>query len=409
MKVLVVPNDLGSGSQIAALRLAEATRDRGHEVIVFSVDGPLAARCRANGIRLVVAPKARTRPALGLARRLRRVCRAEGVDLVHAYETVAIAEAFVGAHLLDGLPMVGTVHGTQVPLRSIPPRIPLVVGGRPALARRLAGLRPGPVVAVAPPVDLPPAGSRAQGEHFRADLGLDPDAPVLVVVSRLVAVEKVPGIEAVITATGLLARDRPLHLVVVGDGPMKPAFEDVGRSATGQLGRPVLTFTGEIADPGPAFAAADIVLGRGTSVLGGMAHGKPAIVLGAHGACGVVDEGSIDHYLEHAFLEPPGPPRRLVDLLAGLLDDPARRHELGALGRHVVAQSRSADEAAQALEAVYRAALRSVSPRREALLQGVVLVTRLVPRRLRRVIRPRAWFRKLRWRGGGPRSAGKLG
>ena len=45
-------------------------------------------------------------------------------------------------------------------------------------------------------------------------------------------------------------------------------------------GRQVVLLTGEIADPRPAYAAADVVVGQGGSALRGMAFGKPLVVVG---------------------------------------------------------------------------------------------------------------------------------
>jgi hypothetical protein len=133
-------------------------------------------------------------------------------------------------------------------------------------------------------------------------------------------------------------------------------------------------------------------------VLEGLAQAKPGIVLGGQGTAGVVDERSLDHYREHGFLEPPGS-GPLTDLIEELLDDRDRRLRLGALGQQYVVAHRSADEAAATLDDIYRAALVTQTPRRVAAGEAAVLATRYLRRRVRRVVRPRSWVRRLFRRG----------
>jgi hypothetical protein len=49
------------------------------------------------------------------------------------------------------------------------------------------------------------------------------------------------------------------------------------------LARHAVVLTGELIDPRPAYAAADIFVGMGSSALRAMAFGKPVVVVGARG------------------------------------------------------------------------------------------------------------------------------
>ncbi len=59
MKVLFYPHSMEvGGSQLNALQLAGAVRERGHEVIVLSEPGPLVERVRRMGTRAYRNPRA---------------------------------------------------------------------------------------------------------------------------------------------------------------------------------------------------------------------------------------------------------------------------------------------------------------------------------------------------------------
>ncbi|BCW48489.1 glycosyltransferase [Arthrobacter sp. StoSoilB13] len=84
-------------------------------------------------------------------------------------------------------------------------------------------------------------------------------------------------------AVAELARLRDVRLVIVGDGPgMSDAMAKASVINDG-LGRRVVLLTGELEDPRPAYAAADVVLGMGGSALRGLSFGKPLVVQGERG------------------------------------------------------------------------------------------------------------------------------
>ena len=97
--------------------------------------------------------------------------------------------------------------------------------------------------------------------------------------------------------------------------------------------------TGELADPRPAYAAGDILLGMGGSALRAMAFAKPLVVLGELGFALPVTPETVDTFLWQGFYglgDGDRRPEGLADLLRPLLADPARRGELGAFARQWV-------------------------------------------------------------------------
>src|SRR5664280_1738233 len=111
MRVLVHPIDLEiGGSEINAIDLAAAVRDRGHDVIVYSRPGPLRDLVFERKLRHIEAHfPARPRPSPVAVWELRKIVREEQIDLVHAYEGYSFVEAFYGARLCCGTPTLGTL------------------------------------------------------------------------------------------------------------------------------------------------------------------------------------------------------------------------------------------------------------------------------------------------------------
>ena len=159
LRILVYPHDMAmGGSQLNAIELAAAVRDLGHTVAVVGDDGPLVRLVHDLGLRHIPVPAARRRPSPAVARDLRRLVRAEGVDIVHGYEWPPGLEAYAAVSPLHRSAAVCTVMSMAV-APFLPASLPLVVGTR-AIQEKVAAGRPGPVHLIEPPVDMAgePAG-----------------------------------------------------------------------------------------------------------------------------------------------------------------------------------------------------------------------------------------------------------
>jgi glycosyltransferase involved in cell wall biosynthesis len=349
------------GSQLNAVDLATTMRDRGHDVLLFAPreagPGPVAELVARRGLRLVTAPTPRSRPSPAMAAALRRVVRRERIDLVHTYEAPLSMEAFFGAHLLDGVPLVFTLYAMTVP-HWLPGSVPLVVGTR-ALAREARARCGGGVTLLEPPVDTAADDPAiVDGSAFRRQVGVADGERLLVIVSRLAADMKYPGIAETMDAIGLLGA-APVCLAVVGDGECFPTLRGHADAVNERLGRRAVVLTGALADPRPAYAAADVVLGMGGSALRGMAFGKPLVVLGEDGFWSPFTPATAERFLWQGFHGVGDGDRSAVPLAAHLrdliADEPARRR-LGDYGRRLVLERFSLHPAADALEARYREA-----------------------------------------------------
>jgi hypothetical protein len=184
-------------------------------------------------------------------------------------------------------------------------------------------------------------------QEFRQRLGVRDDELAVVIVSRFARALKQEGLETAIRAAGRLAPQFPMRLVLVGDGPAMPDLRALADRTNAAVGREVVLLTGEILDPRPAYAAADIVVGMGGSLLRSMAFGKPCIVQGERGFFKILDMDSAREFRWHGFFGIGGGgsgEERLVAQLGQLLDDaPMRRRNadfaLGLVRRHYSLES----------------------------------------------------------------------
>jgi glycosyltransferase involved in cell wall biosynthesis len=353
------------GSQLNAIELAAAVRDLGHEVAVLGEPGPLVDRVRAMDLEYLPVPADRRRPSLAVASRLRGLIRSRRLDIVHGYEWPPGLEATAAAFARGGAAAVCTVMSMAV-APFLPASLPLVVGTQ-ELRDRTARGRVGPVYLIEPPVDVVLNAPGHPVAEFRDRFGLhgrDAQPPMrmfdLVMVCRLVPELKLEGILTAIDVVGELARQRPVRLTIVGDGPAASTVRERAEAANARAGRRVVVLTGQLDDPRPAYAAADAVLGMGGSALRGLAFGRPLVVQGEQGFWELLTPQSCETFLHQGWygLGDGGDGRdRLRAILHRLMDDEALCRSLGEYGRDLAVTRFSLQRAATVQEDIYRRAL----------------------------------------------------
>ncbi|HEX7805533.1 MAG TPA: glycosyltransferase family 4 protein [Cellulomonas sp.] len=371
MRILVYPHSMEmGGSQLNAVELAGAIRDRGNDVGVFGPDGPLVDAVHGRGLSHVVAPVPRVRPSPAVMRRLSEVVSRGRYDLVHAYEWPPAMEAVYGPFMRFGTPTVCTVMSMAV-APFIPPRLPLTVG-----TAELAELERGHrdhVSLLEPPVDTE-LNKPGDQRTARAELGVADSELLIVVVSRLAAQLKLEGILDAVRAVGLLASELPVRLLVAGDGPCRGEIEAEAAQVNAHHGHSIVTLTGNLADPRPAYDAADIILGMGGSALRGMAFAKPLVVQGERGYWRLLEPSSLPVFLKQGWYgigQGDDGAQVVAAILRRLLSDPGERARLGAFSREVIEERFSLTAAASAQESLYRA---SIAARPSRLQWGPSLV-----------------------------------
>jgi glycosyltransferase involved in cell wall biosynthesis len=178
---------------------------------------------------------------------------------------------------------------------------------------------------------LPPSGG-----GLREALDLRPDHVVFGYIGRLVPIKGLPTLlEAFALALG---RAPSARLVLVGDGPDRPALQEQV-TALG-LG-PAVRFAGWRTDLPALYRTFDAVVlssrneGTPLAVIEAMAAGRPVVATSVGGVPDVVADGKT------GMLVPPDDPRTLADALVALVDGPALRRSLGAAGRQAVGRYRS--------------------------------------------------------------------
>ena len=295
-----------------------------------------AEALEADGVRVIgLARKATT--DIAPWRRLARTLRENRIDVLHAHK--------FGSNLW------GTLVGTAA-------RTPVIVAhehswsfeGEPVrrlIDRHVVARRADAVIAVSREdrrrmieiVGMPadkvrfvpngaPAFAGAQGRDVRAELGIAPGAPVVGTVGML-RPEK--AFEVLIEAAVTLREQHPdLVVLIAGYGPDKARIEGEIRSRDLNGAVRLLGHRDDVADLVHAFDVGVLCSDReGTpmSVLEYMEAGRPVVATRVGGVPDIVVDG------EHGLLVPPRDPAALAGALGALLDDPARREEMGRRGQ----------------------------------------------------------------------------
>ncbi|MFB7676460.1 glycosyltransferase family 4 protein [Kitasatospora purpeofusca] len=360
VRVLVHLNNLAlGGAQLNAVDIARTLRDRGHDPVLFAqgVDGPapLVEVAAGHGLDVVVAGGPDT-PHSEVRRRLGRLAAEHGSQLLHAWEVRAARNSYFGPGRYGRIPVVTTFYGIRM-LRGLPRHQPLVLGLGALLGDgRAFGHRD--VSLIEPPVNTATdAPGLVDGTAFRRRHGIGDEELLLAIVTRLVpALEKDAGAELTVDAVRQLDDPR-VRLVIVGTGPSLEPLRARAAAVNEALGRQAVLVPGQLADPRPAYQGADIVLGMGGSALRGLAFGKPVVVHGAAGYAAVHEPGPLvePHASRcmYGFGDGSRSPEAMAAQLRGLLDDPARRAELGAWGRQWVVGRFSLESVTGAFEELY--------------------------------------------------------
>lgn len=312
----------------------------------------------AMDLPVVEAPAPGRRPSSRAALALTEAVRHGRFDIVHGYEWPPTMEAAYGPHVRCSTPVVSTVMSMAV-APFLPRHLPLVVGTeliRDSCA--VAGFSR--VKLLEPPVDIVANAPRPRPRVFASQWGIAPGQPVVVVVSRLAEELKKSGLLEAVQAVGELPAALGARLMVVGDGPARPEVEERARLTNSTCGREVVTLTGELLDPRPAYALADVLLGMGSSVLRGMAFEKGGRGTGRGGFWSVVSPATLPMFLRQGWYglgDGSSGTARLMRTLLDLLSDEQARRELGTFSRRVVRDRFSLERAAVLQEAVHEESL----------------------------------------------------
>lgn len=370
MRILVFPHDLGiGGSQINAIEISAALQRRGHDIVIFGTPGALNERIGELGLEFIEGPRVSHRPTPAIVRALTHLVADRNVNVLHGYEWPPTLECLLAARRSSAVAVSTVMSMAVAPF--IPKHVPLLVGTTDILYRekQFGRLR---VELMEPPVDLDENNPHIDvgATTFRHRWGLADSSFVVVVVTRLAMELKLEGILAAIEAVGKIANDIPVQLLIAGDGAARSKVESAADAVNAACGRKAVILLGEMSDPRPAYATADVVLGMGGSALRAMSFAKPLIVQGEQGFWELLTPDSLPLFLEQGWFGVGGDarngPARLAGLLCATYRDPDRTRALAAFGLEVVSERFSLSRAAEIQEDFY---LRALDARLNSRLQ----------------------------------------
>lgn len=166
----------------------------------------------------------------------------------------------------------------------------------------------------------------------RKDLGVPPDAPVLLTVGRVAEEKNLPYL--LTACLEVLDRAPDAWMVFVGDGPAEDTLREQAKAA-GEAGKRVL-FAGRRSDEAlrNAYAAADVFVFASTSETQGMviaeamAAGSPVVALDADGVREVLRDGENGRMLPAEASE-----SEFAEAVCALLDDEDTRDSMREAAR----------------------------------------------------------------------------
>ncbi|MEC8759054.1 MAG: N-acetyl-alpha-D-glucosaminyl L-malate synthase BshA [Bacteroidota bacterium] len=335
MRVGMVCYPTFGGSGVVATELGKALATQGHEVHFITYDQPVRlGSFRPNvyyhEVRISKYPLFDYPPyELVLASKMVEVVRQQKLDLLHVHYAIPHASsAYTAKQILkDGgihLPVITTLHGTDITLLgkdpSFEPVISFAINQSDAVTAVSSSLRSDTYklfginrdIEVIPNFICPGHFDGLGSEHDRSEFATEGEALVCH-VSNFRSVKRV---EDVVRAFALLAEERPARLLMVGDGPDRPAAERLARDL-GVTDR--ITFLGKLKNPLEALALADLFLlpseseSFGLAALEAMACGVPVVATEAGGLPEVIRHGV------SGMLAPVGDVERMADHAAFLL------------------------------------------------------------------------------------------
>jgi L-malate glycosyltransferase len=362
MKLLVYAHQLEvGGTQVNAIDLAVALRDLHHwDPVLFATPGPMVERVQRSGLRFLPAPHPGFHPSPARMSALRAAVRSERPELLWVWDWWQCVDALYAVHLPLRMPMVVTDMSMSL-IRLLPKRVPTTFGTQQIVDQAIAAGR-GPVAFIPPPVDVRAnAPGAVDAGLFRQSHALEAGDFTVVTVSRLDQAMKRESLFRTIDAVAVVGPHLPVRFVIVGDGPARRDLEQHANRTNVALGRQAITFAGELLDPRPAYAAADVVVGMGGSALRGMAFGKPVIVVGQGGFAVPFTPGTAPSFLYRGFYgrgEGTAGNDPLAQQIRSLYQNPQRAVALGEFSRDFVLQHFALETVSTRLATFCRDAVR---------------------------------------------------
>jgi glycosyltransferase involved in cell wall biosynthesis len=333
-------------------------------------EGDLLGEARARGVDPRIIPELgraiRPHRDLVALAKLVRIFRHLRPDIVHTHTAKAGTLGRLAA-FLAGVPVaIHTFHGHVLEGYFSAPLARLFLAIERALAKRtdrIIVVSPRLKAAIlakgigsAATVEVVPlglelarfAGTRPPGANLRATLGIPPEAPLLAIVGRLVPIK---DHATLFQALRLLCLEGlSPHLLVVGDGELRPELE---RLAAGLGLDACIHFLGWRDDLEAIFATVNVVIcssrneGTPVALIEAMAAGVPVLSTDVGGVGDLIVHG------ETGWLVPPGDPPAMAEAVRSILAGPARSRQVAAAGCAAVLAWHGAEGLIHRMEELY--------------------------------------------------------
>jgi N-acetyl-alpha-D-glucosaminyl L-malate synthase BshA len=354
------------GSGVIATELGLALAERGHDVhFICAHAPPRLVEARHVTLHAVQTPSHALLPdgeyALALASRLAEVSRAESLQLLHAHYALPHATSlWLARELLDGKgpKLVTTVHGTDVLTLGLDPAFKPIV--RLSLLRGDALTAPSRFLAHAAREGLALGAAKVElipnfvdtarfkpGPARREALFPDAQRKVLTHSSNFRALKRV---EDVVRIFARVQQQVPCALLLIGDGPERPAVERLIHQL--ELA-PWVKLLGEQREVVWMLQSSDVFLlpsaleSFGLAALEAMACGVPVVASAVGGLPEVVTDGV------SGFLRPVGDVEAMAERTVALLKDEALHQRLASGARDAAVRHWQRGPMVDAYEALY--------------------------------------------------------
>ena len=344
----------GGAEAVLVTLLQHLDREQFQPFVATAAQSPLAQRLAGSDVPILPVPfdtlnQAGWRLPFHLAESVTavaRLIRQQAIPLLH---TNTVRAHIVGslAGWLTRTPVVWTLHDNTFPPRLARwlapiPRQVIAVSGWLAELYEPGGLT-GKLTVIANGLNL--AAPPANGPDLRSELGIPPDAPLVLSVARLVE-GKAPHL--FIEAAEQVAAQHPTaRFVLVGgpdDGeptPRAAAYaEKLAQAITRTPLAERLLLVGQRQDVARFYQAADVFVyhavwpeGLPTVLLEAMAYAKPVVAAAIGGALEIVQDG------ETGLLTRPNDATALAAAISALLNNTAVAEKMGQAGLERIHQS----------------------------------------------------------------------
>ncbi len=376
MKIGIACYPTYGGSGVVATELGLALADEGHEIHFLSYEAPIRLtsfnrNVYYHQVSVQDYPLFKYPPyALALATKMAEVCELHSLDLIHVHYAVPhLVSALLARDMLGGateVKIVGTLHGTDITIVGNDPAYKRVTrhaieqaDGITAVSRYLRD-ETHRTIETAAPIDVIPNFvdlKRFEVTPCPQAAGLRTDHErMLVHVSNFRPVKRVIDL---VEAFALLSRRMDARLLMVGDGPDRPAAEARARDL-GVAGR--VHFLGsqdaveKIMPCADVFVLPSLYESFGLAALEAMACGVPVLASNSGGLPEVIDEGVTGRLVNV------GDVAAFARTAEEMLRDDDRRRAMGRAARDAAESRFSLERILPLYEAFYERVLETGGP-----------------------------------------------